>query len=401
MSVSFSEFCASVVDAYRDVVVLSGGSSRVCCGSHRGSGDVSDLSKVGGTEGVDWADFLARRWRGVNGCGQSAAFVCGLSGECCQARMDGDHGTVESGVGVGSGGRGGLSVSPASCSGVVSDVSGVKSNRQRKKEERERRRKERRRQEKLKDGEEVCVADSVGEVMEGHREVGSQDGIPEWRRRGSVSSVKSSERGKFVSFEQGRKGGRFKSAEVRRREERMRLSKFAGCDESVKKELLESQAKRYIAENNAAVVKANEQARRVTAVLKAGVPERNVEVQRLQLDKRMNKLAEEYMKDDDGVSRVKTVLSEGLEDVIAVPVMAEGSSVSPDSSISVAQLNKMIKLIHGQASENEELRKAMGKLGIDDSGIASATSAEPVLSGYGFFPAEDDLAHQLEFYSDY
>jgi len=224
-----------------------------------------------------------------------------------------------------------------------------------------------------------CVESVVGAV-DCSESSGVSVPVPEWRRkRGKVDEC----------------------SEFRRREDRMRLSKFAGCSKEVRDELLETQAKRYIEENKAAVFKSQEQSRRIAAGLKAGVPERNVEVQRLQLDKRMNKFAEEYMKDDDGVSRVKTVLSEGLEDIIAVPVMSEGSSVSPDSSISVAQVNKMIKLIHGQASENEELRKAMGKLGIDDSGIASATLAEPALTGYGFFPAEDDLAHQLEFYSDY
>jgi len=334
------------------------------------------------------ADYVRGGVCGLVGCGRTG-------GSGADVRMAGDDvvdsrcrlvggnrfGYVGQVDGSGDCGRG--ETSQAGWQSVDSSQVGVPkwTRKKEKKMHRERCRKERRRCEKLTS---VCQDGSVVDSDSGSREksVGVDEvdsgEVPEWRRKGKK-----------------------KSLEVRRREERLRLSKFAGCDEAVRKELLESQAKRYIAENNTAVVKAEEQARRVSAGLKAGVPERNVEVQRLQLDKRMNKFAEEYMKDDDGVSRVKTVLSEGLEDIIAVPVMSEGSSVSPDSSISVAQVNKMIKLIHGQASENEELRKAMGKLGIDDSGIASATSVEPVLTGYGFFPAEDDLAHQLEFYSDY
>jgi len=224
----------------------------------------------------------------------------------------------------------GVAVSDTGSSGVS-----VTPRWREKKNEREKRRKERRR----KECEEVVPEVKVGiEVPEKVVET-----VPEWRR----------------------KGARVFEA----RKERGQLSKFQDCEESVRKSLVETQAKRYIAENEAAVVRAKSQAlkmeeesRRVAARLKAGVTEQYVELQRLNLNEKMAKHAAAFY-GEQGIGFAETVISEGLSSVLSVP--SSGSEcVSPDSSVSVAMVKKMEKVIKDQSVKVAELERKLMRCGV-------------------------------------
>jgi len=173
--------------------------------------------------------------------------------------------------------------------------------------------------------------------------------VPEWRRKGTCVPRAS------------------RVFEVRK--ERAQLSKFRDCEEGVRKSLVDTQAKRYIAENEAAVVRAKNQvlkmeedSRRVAARLKTGVTEQNVELQRLNLNAKLAVHAAAFYK-EHGVGFAETVASEGLSSVLSVP-SSDGGCVSPDSSVSVAMVKKMERIIKDQSVKVAELERKLLKCGI-------------------------------------
>jgi len=168
--------------------------------------------------------------------------------------------------------------------------------------------------------------------------------VPEWRKKRSGSES---------SFDGGR-----------------RASKFQSCEESVRKSLVDTQAQRYIAENEAAVIRAKNQvlrmeedSRRVAARLKTGVTEQNVELQRLKLNEKMKVHAAAFY-EEHGIGFAETVVTEGLDSVFSVPSSGSGC-VSPDSSVSVVMVKKMEMIIKSQAAKVTELEKKLMRCGVE------------------------------------
>lgn len=113
---------------------------------------------------------------------------------------------------------------------------------------------------------------------------------------------------------------------------------FADCSEVVQRKLRDSRALMLVAKNEAAVVEAEHRRRTVEARLKSRMVEEEVEKKRLVLAAENQKLLEAKLaKLPAGYA--KTLCSMGLESIVGTPSLSSGS-VSPDSSISVAELKR-------------------------------------------------------------
>jgi len=162
------------------------------------------------------------------------------------------------------------------------------------------------------------------------RKVNEDESVPEWRRKDARASV--------------HKGA------------------FADCSDEVQKRLRESRAEMLVAKNRAAVVQAEHERQRTEARLQARVIEQEVECARLRGVAEYEKLAETHNKKFPG-GYTETLLSVGLKTMsdADMPSLTSGS-VSPDSSISVAELKRKNDALIAMTAKIAELElKVMKK----------------------------------------
>jgi len=365
----YSPLCDTDLRAYLAFLYSScGGNGKLFDVGREVCGVVGVGENCGGGDGV--GDVVARVFLGICGTvrhdarcvGLDAAFgdvsggvggivdSCGSNDTGSNVGLAGDDvvgprsgmGSGDSAGHVGQADRG-KETGEKCCTESVDTVEVEEPRWKKKKREREVERKRRRAEEKAASS--VGSSDAShgsGVGVDGGQKVGDCE-VPEWRRkRNGVFAV---------------------------RKERAQLSKFQDCDEDVRKSLVETQAKRYIAENEAAVVRARNQvlkmeedSRRVTARLKTGVTEQNVELQRLNLNAKLATHAAAFYK-EQGVGFAETVISEGLSSVLSVP-SSDSECVSPDSSVSVAMVKKMERVIKDQSVKVAELERKLLKVGV-------------------------------------
>lgn len=122
---------------------------------------------------------------------------------------------------------------------------------------------------------------------------------------------------------------------------------FSGCSEETQVGLRESRARMLIARNNAAAVDAEKQQRFSEAKLKSRMIEEDVERARLELQKKMVELR--------GSTEDSIVggFAETIASALSAPSLSDGS-VSPDSSVSVAELHRKDQAIRMLVKDREE-----------------------------------------------
>jgi len=127
---------------------------------------------------------------------------------------------------------------------------------------------------------------------------------------------------------------------------------FSECSQDTQLALRESRARMLIAKNEAAVVEAEERARKTAAMLKSRMIEENVEKERLELEKKMK-----VLRDSAAMPQgyCETVLS-----ALATPSLSDGT-ISPDSSISSAEVHKKDEAIKMLVNQCDEQRKESEK----------------------------------------
>lgn len=147
--------------------------------------------------------------------------------------------------------------------------------------------------------------------------------------------------------------------EWRRKDARAAVHKgvFSECPVSVQESLRNSRAEMLVAKNEAAAVEARARTRQFEAKLKSRMIEEEVERARLEHEKKIKALREE--------TSVPRGFAETVVSALETPSLSNGS-VSPDSSISVAEVHKKdraIRLLITQCTEkNTELDKLKARI---------------------------------------
>jgi len=199
------------------------------------------------------------------------------------------------------------------------NVSAGKNNR------RNRLRREKRRTKQSTSDEDATEVNSVQHDASGVAGRSEQAVVPEWRRRDPSAS-----------FHKG---------------------VFSGCPSTVQDSLRDSRAEMLIAKNKTAAAEAEAKRRQVEAKLKSRLLEEEVERSRLEHEKKMKVLRAEGAAPQGFAETIVTALE--------TPSLSDGS-ISPDSSISVAEVHakdRAIRLLISQCTEkNSELEKLKARI---------------------------------------
>jgi len=211
-------------------------------------------------------------------------------------------------------------------------------------------------------------------LVEGVSEVASQeDTTPEWRRKNPGAAL--------------HKGY------------------FSECSEETQRGLRESRAKMLMAKNEALEAKAKMDAIRAKAAVKSRNVEQLAELNRLRTEAKLKVAMESKFGKDFESGFAETIVENGLEGVCGTPSLSNGS-VSPDSSISVAEVKKMERAIQKLTEEvravkleNDVLRKKGFEPGVPLLPRTRAAVADELAfaENYARHPYEDDPRyHELK-----
>jgi len=200
---------------------------------------------------------------------------------------------------------------------------------------------------------EQCAGSSSGDESEdGVASVGPSVGPKtlvnrEKRRKNRVRKLRKQEA-------QGLASGEEEVPEWRRKAPRALEHKgfFSGCARDVQEELVNTRAKMLSERNRAETAKVKLERVRAEARVKSRVVELEVDAQRMKLDAERKKAVEARLKELPA-GFAETLVSVGVQS--SVPSLESGS-VSPDSSISVAEVERMEKAIETLTSTLTELR---------------------------------------------
>jgi len=218
-----------------------------------------------------------------------------------------------------------------------------------------------------------CGTSSVvggSSLGDGSVSVGQPDGtfVSEKTLANRASRIKAKARKQRKKQRQA--GGVVNSAPVTR-------SFFQTCDDDVKKNLVKSRAKRLIRENELKELEAE----RKLAVLKANEVDAEVKRHRTQvlaaternmvaIERAYGMLAATGNMTDENASRVRTVVS-------GTPTLSSGS-ISPNSSVSEAEVRKMQKDILDSEARVKQLEAMLRNVGVSPHPLTHAQAAKSV-----------------------
>jgi len=149
--------------------------------------------------------------------------------------------------------------------------------------------------------------------------------------------------------------------EWRRKDVRATFHKgaFADCSVEVQRELRDTRAKMLVEKNRVALVQAEQERRRLEARLQARMVEEEVEKKRLELVVENQRL-QSARAALQPAGYAETLCSLGLESSVETPSLSLGS-VSPSSSISVAELREREAATRALVAQVAELRLQVSK----------------------------------------